>query len=298
MKQIFVLIFFLLVNTNSFADNKFEKDLKKVSKDNAFIDNKGAIFSADKINNKEDIILVIYTHGAMGDQKLDKCLSKWNLVPQVIRNLHNKKINNYEVKIYRLCSGVRGWSQSEQDKMWKHHEKTGNLSLKDNDGKALMNKQKQNQKLKVIKNSIDKFTDNGFKNIILAGHSSGGWQSLKIQSNNENLIDGVIALHPGAGGTVKNRKEWPWWEDIRYYGFGDFTKLNAIILTHDKDNYNSPNDYSFLKKSNDVFFINISDSKCKKKATLGGYHGLALTRCYADEEQKENNLINYLGKLF
>ena len=298
MKQIFVLIFFLLVNTNSFADNKFEKDLKKVSKDNAFIDNKGAIFSADKINNKEDIILVIYTHGAMGDQKLDKCLSKWNLVPQVIRNLHNKKINNYEVKIYRLCSGVRGWSQSEQDKMWKYHEKTGNLSLKDNDGKALMNKQKQNRKLKVIKNSIDKFTDNGYKNIILAGHSSGGWQSLKIQSNNENLIDGVIALHPGAGGTVKNRKEWPWWEDIRYYGFGDFTKLNAIILTHDKDNYNSPNDYSFLKKSNDVFFINISDSKCKKKATLGGYHGLALTRCYADEEKKENYLINYLGKLF
>ena len=50
MKQILVLIFFLLVNTNSFADNKFEKDLKKVSKDNAFIDNKGTIFSSDKIN--------------------------------------------------------------------------------------------------------------------------------------------------------------------------------------------------------------------------------------------------------
>ena len=234
----------------------------------------------------------------MSDQKLDKCLSKWNLVPQVIRNLHNKKINNYEVKIYRLCSGVRGWSQSEQDKMWKHHEKSGNLSLKNNDGKFLMTKQKQNQKLKVIKNTIDKFVDNGFKNIILAGHSSGGWQSLKIQSNSGNLIDGVIGLHPGAGGTVKNRKEWPWWEDIRYYGFGDFTKLNAIIITHDKDNYNSPNDYSLLKKSNDVEFVNISDSKCKKKATLGGYHGLALTKCYADEEQKENDLINYLGKLF
>ena len=35
-----------------------------------------------------------------------------------------------------------------------------------------------------------------------------------------------------------------------------------------------------------------------KKTTLGGYHGLALTKCYADEEQKENYLINYLGKLF
>ena len=298
MKQVLTLIIFLLITTNTFADKKFEKDLKKISKDSAFIDNKGAIYSADKINNKENTILVIYTHGAMGDQKLDKCLSKWNLVPQIIRNLHNKKINDYEVKIYRLCSGVRGWSQSEQDKMWKHHKKTGNLSLKYSDDKLLMNKQKQNQKLKVIKNTIDKFTDNGFRNIILAGHSSGGWQALKIQSNNKNLIDGVIGLHPGAGGTVKNRKEWSWWEDVRYYGFGDFTKLNAIIVTHDKDNYNSPNDYSLLKKSNDVFFIDISNSKCKKKATLGGYHGLALTRCYADEEKKENYLINYLGKLF
>ena len=234
----------------------------------------------------------------MGDQKLDKCLSKWNLVPQVIRNLHNKKINNFEVKIYRLCSGVRGWSKSEQDKMWKHHKKTGNLGLKDSKGEFLITKQKQNQKLKVIENTINKFADNGFKNIILAGHSSGGWQSLKIQSNDDNLIDGVIGLHPGAGGTVKNRKEWPWWEEIRYYGFGDFTKLNAIIITHDKDNYNSPNDYSLLKKSNDVEFVNISDSKCKKKDTLGGYHGLALTKCFADEDPRSKEIIKYLNKIY
>ena len=35
-----------------------------------------------------------------------------------------------------------------------------------------------------------------------------------------------------------------------------------------------------------------------KKVTLGGYHVLALTKCYADEEMKKNDLINYLGKLF
>ena len=298
MRQILILIIFLLINTNTLADKKFEKDLKKISKDNAFIDNTGKIYSVDKIDNKENTILVIYTHGAMGDQKLDKCLSKWNLVPQVIRNLHNKKINNFEVKIYRLCSGVRGWSKSEQDKMWKHHKKTGNLGLKDSKGEFLITKQKQNQKLKVIENTINKFADNGFKNIILAGHSSGGWQSLKIQSNDDNLIDGVIGLHPGAGGTVKNRKEWPWWEEIRYYGFGDFTKLNAIIITHDKDNYNSPNDYSLLKKSNDVEFVNISDSKCKKKDTLGGYHGLALTKCFADEDPRSKEIIKYLNKIY
>ena len=49
--------------------------------------------------------------------------NKWNLVPQVIRNLHNKKINNYEVKIYRLCSGVRGWSNQNKIKCGNHHKK-------------------------------------------------------------------------------------------------------------------------------------------------------------------------------
>ena len=75
MRQILILIIFLLINTNTLADKQFEKDLKKISKDSAFIDNAGKIYSVDKIDNKESTILVIYTHGAMGDQKLDKCLS-------------------------------------------------------------------------------------------------------------------------------------------------------------------------------------------------------------------------------
>ena len=53
MRQILILIIFLLINTNTFADKKFEKDLKKISKDNAFIDNSGKIYSVDKINKKK-----------------------------------------------------------------------------------------------------------------------------------------------------------------------------------------------------------------------------------------------------
>ena len=49
-------------------------------------------------------------------------------------------------------------------------------------------------------------------------------------------MKGVIGLNPGAGGTVKNRKDWPWWEDVRYYGFvEDLSQVNAIIIAHDKD---------------------------------------------------------------
>ena len=219
----------------------------------------------------------------MGEQTLDKCLKKWNLVPPVIRNLHDEKINDYQVKIYRLCTGVRGWSKTEQDKMWKSTSKK-RLTLKNSKGELLFHKNKDFYRTKIIKEKIDQFKSEGFENIVLAGHSMGGWASLKFQTIHPNLIGGSIGLHPGSGGTKRNRRDWPWWEEARNYGFGDLSNLNAFIITHDKDSFNSPNDYSMFKNLTEVKFVNITSSKCKKKATLGGYHGLALTECYLEKK--------------
>ena len=298
----FILILLLIFSsTYSLANSKFEKDLKKISKDNGFVDNKEEVYSSEQITDKKNTILIIYTHGSSNDQKIDKCLSPWNKVPSVLLNLHNKKIKNYHIKIYRLCSGVKGWSKKEQDKMWKAHKKSGTLDLKltDKDGTPLIKKQKQNQKLRIIKEKVDNFIEEGFENIVLAGHSSGGWQSIKIKAKFPELAKGVIGLHAGAGGTVKNRKDWPWWEDVRYYGFvEDLSQLNAIFVTHDKDHYNAPEDYSLFSNLNSVKFINITELGCKKKKILGDYHGIALTKCYADYEEKNKNIVQYLEKLF
>ena len=287
-------------NDNNEILSQFEKDLERISKDNSFIDKDGKVYSEKLISNKSNIILMIYTHGASNDQTIDKCLSGWAKVPSVIRNFHNQKIKSHTVKIYRLCSGVRGWTQKEQDRMWKAHKKLGKIDedLKASDGSSLISKQKQNQKLIVIKNTLDEFTKKGFNNIILAGHSSGGWQSLKLKSLYPKLIDGVIGLNPGAGGSVQNRKDWPWWEDIRYYGFGDFKNLNALIITHDKDHFNSSKDYSKFSELKFVKKINLSNSDCKPESFLGNYHGITLTNCYAETELKNNNIKNYLESLF
>ena len=162
----------------------------------------GNTYPIENISDKKNTILIIYTHGGLGDQSLDKCLKKWNLVAPVIRNLHDKKINNYQIKIYRLCTGVRGWSKSQQDRMWKS-TKEKRFTLKDNSGELLINKNKDFKRTKIIKSKIDNFKKEGFKNIILAGHSMGGWASIKLKTNHPNLIKGVIGLHPGSGGTKK-----------------------------------------------------------------------------------------------
>jgi len=280
--------------------SQFEKDLERVSKDSGFIDQNGKIYSHDQITDKSNSIIVIYSHGAQGDQKIDKCLSSWAKVPPVIRDLHNMKIKSHVIKIYRLCSGVRGWTNKEQDRMWRAHEKLGklDLNLMASDGTQLMDKQKGIQKLKVIKKKLDELIELGFDKIILAGHSSGGWQSLKLKTLYPELITGVIGLNPGAGGTVQNRKDWPWWTDVRYYGFGKYNNLNALIMTHDKDNFNSSKDYDVFKNIDSVKKINLTKSTCKGKITLGGYHGVTLTNCYSIEETKSKNIKNYLERLF
>ena len=176
VKKILILILFLLLNTHVVADKKLLKDLKKVSKDNGFINNEGNIYPVESIKDKKNTILIIYSHGSDGDQKIDNCLSEWNRVPRVIRNLHNKKIKNFSIVIYRLCSGVKGWSDKEQTKMWKAHKKLGNLDIKikDKEGTILISKQKQNRKRKIIKDKAESLRAKGFENIVLAGHSSGG----------------------------------------------------------------------------------------------------------------------------
>ena len=53
-----------------------KKDLKKISKDNAFVDNLGKTYSVDTISDKKNTILIVYTHGSLGEKTLDKCNKK------------------------------------------------------------------------------------------------------------------------------------------------------------------------------------------------------------------------------
>ena len=63
MKQILILIFFLLINTNSFADKRFQNDLKKISKLNSFVNNKGEYYQINNSIDKDKTLILIYTHG-------------------------------------------------------------------------------------------------------------------------------------------------------------------------------------------------------------------------------------------
>ena len=300
MKKLLIILLFIIFSSNVYADSKFDKDLKKVSKLNGFTDSSGKIYPADQISNKENTILIIYNHGSTVDWKLDKCSSAWNKIPPAILQLHDQEIKNLQIKLYQLCSGVKGWTENERSKMWEAHKKSGKLSyeLADFNGTPLIKKQKQLFKQKIINNKIDDFTKQGFNNIVLAGHSAGAWASITLKSQFPEKIDGVIAFHPAVSGTFKNRKDWPWWEDVRTQLIG-LMKLenlkNALVFAHNKDHYETPKSLSFLSNLKSIKFVDISGLDCEGKAKLGRGHAITLTKCFAE---KDNNIVPYLEEIF
>ena len=299
MRRIFLLILF--ISFNSFA-GKYESDLKKLSKLNSFIDNSGTAYQIDRINNPENTILILYSHGSEGDNKSDKCMKSWTKVPPVLTQLHNTKIDNLEIKIYMLCSGVRGWSQAEQNKMADDFDKIGKLSLKfkDKDGLLLIDKQKQILKQKVILEKIKEFESLGFKNIVLAGHSAGGWASMALYSYYPEIVKGAIAFNPAfAGKLVTNKDEF--WSAIRKREIAKMKlsdSSNIIVYSHDRDEFENPSTLTFLSKLNNIGFIDLSSSLCKGKTMTGGDHGIPLNKCFAVQEKKDENILNYLKRVF
>ena len=62
IKFLVIIIFSLLLSSQSFADKKFKKDLKKVSKDNTFINSKGEAYPLEKTLDKKNTLLIVYNH--------------------------------------------------------------------------------------------------------------------------------------------------------------------------------------------------------------------------------------------
>ena len=157
-------------------------------------------------------------------------------------------------------------------------------------------------KRKVMKLKIDEFKELGFNNIVLSGHSAGGWESLTLKSKFPSEIDGVIAFHPARSGKFAKAKNphngWVNWRNYKISLIKVDKLENVLVFSHTKDKYENPRTLKFLSNSENVKFIDVSDTKCKGKIIYGGYHGITLTKCFSEKDPRRNEIINYLNKIY
>ena len=309
MKKLLLIIFFLTIIQTSYANSIEYKGLEKLSKNNTFIDNKGKPYSVEQILNKKNSILIIYNHGSGQDTKLDSCKAKpksgyiWDgaVVPAILK-LHNKKIKGLEVKIYRLCSGVRGMTEENQKKYQKQFKSKGKIKLVD----EFKNLKRQN----IIINEVEKLKKLGFENIVLAGWSAGGWASLNLKSRFPDKIKGVIAINPAFAGPKKEwQKKYPEWGAFRKLQvniLNQSNSLNAILFAHNKDVFEDPDTLSFFKNFKDLQLIDYSELKptscnwadVNKKMESNKGHDIPQSSCFTKFIDKKNYFINYLESIF
>ena len=140
-----------------------------------------------------------------------------------------------------MCSGVRGFTKKDEDLFWKVYDDNNQdiskvLELKDKNGVFLIDKHGITKKRKVIKLKIKEFRDEGFKNIVLAGHSAGAWDSLVLYSNFPSEINGVIAFNPARSGKyarkLKKNEVGRWTTNWRNYKISliKLEKLGKVLV--------------------------------------------------------------------
>ena len=264
MKKIFLIIFFLIVTNNLLANSLEYKGLEKLSKNNTFMNEKGKPYSIEEISDKKNSLVIIYNHGSIQDHKQDSCKAKpkfgyiWDaaVVPAILK-LHNKKINGLEVKIYRVCSGVKGMPVKIQKKYRKELKSKGKINLVD--------EHKNIKRQNIILNEVENLKNLGFDNIILSGYSAGGWSSLVLQSRHPEKIIGTIAFNPAFAGPKKEwQKKYPEWGAFREVSVNKFNKadkINAIVFAHKDDIFEDPKTLSFFENFKDLNLIDYSELK-------------------------------------
>ena len=308
MKKIFLIIIFLFVTNNLFANTLEYEGLEKLSKNNTFMNDKGKPYSIEEISDKKNSLVIIYNHGSIQDHKQDPCKAKpkfgyiWDaaVVPAILK-LHNKKINGLEIKIYRVCSGVKGMPVKKQKKYRKELKSKGKINLVD--------EHKNIKRQKIILNEVQNLKKLGFDKIILSGYSAGGWSSLFLQSRFPEKIIGTIAFNPAFAGPKREwQKKYPEWGAFREDSVNKFNKantINAIIFAHKDDIFEDPKTLSFFENFKNLSLIDYSElkpTKCNwadvnEKMTADKGHNIPQSKCFTKYLEDKNYLISFLENI-
>ena len=171
IKLIFIFLIISFSNHSFSQETKFEKrikkDINKLSKVSGFIDNELKLYDEETILDKKNTIIIMYNHGSWKPEtRREECIKGAGRIPEAISSLHNKKIGNMIIRIYRMCSGVRGLSDHHFDRVHKLFESEGNpngfIDLIDYDGIKIYDKIQQHLRRQIVMDTIDDLTNRGY----------------------------------------------------------------------------------------------------------------------------------------
>ena len=306
IRFISILVLFVLFQTPIYAD----KLLK-----NGFLSTEMDYAKEQNIVDPNNKIILIYNHGQDNHDKASKnCV--WKNGIRNFSSIVGEKVNDKEIMVYLLCTD--NLSGDDYKRLWD----------KKKFKPPYKGKPKLEKRLDANLELIDSFVSKGVPNkqIIMTGHSCGGWLTMMLMSRYPDKVGGGISLMQACYGKIsKNfkakkvgvekalekfrKKEGDGPADMRQKQIDEIKKsknLPVLVFTHPKDPFDGLlSDWveeipgikriiiSENKKINGkgCYRIGINNGK-EWKEPLKNYHIIDMADCF---QYYNTEILNYIA---
>ena len=294
MKKIILILITITLITPVYAD----KLLK-----NGFLNKKMNYAKDQNINDPKNKIILIYNHGQdEHDDPSKNCV--WKNGIRNFSSLVGEKISGKEIMLYLFCTGPL--AGDDRKRLW--NKKKFKPPYK---GKPKLEK-RLDANLELIDSFVSKKVPN--KQIILTGHSCGGWMTMMLMARYPDKVGGGISLMQACYGEIskkdkvaklgvekalekfrKRKGSGP--ADMRQKQIDEIKQsknLPVLVFTHPKDPYDGLLS-DWVEKIPGVQRIIISEDKkingkkCSRiginngqkwKEPVKNYHDMDMTDCF------------------
>lgn len=230
------------------------------------------------IPNPSTKAVIVFLHGSFIEKLDDKCDPSGETsgfsVPEVVRQFAGIKIAGLEVVVYAPCDGR---------------------------ATALGEPLKIDQRVAAIEQTLAELGRAGIdpSQIVLVGHSAGGWAALLHEKRYPGSVNSVIAFAPAFAGKKWGRPDvWQQKHDEQAAEIGSADQIPALVFSFDNDAYNTPSDLKFLSRIKGTTLLRTPEMAIAGVACeiplFASSHAHAYRKCFSDTQT--NVLLEFLSK--
>lgn len=257
-----------------------------------------------QLQNPAESIVVVYNHGSATDDNSEPyCNFRSRLFP--LSDLAGRRVGKLEIFVYVVCTNkTKGDFNNPEERDFPAAyacNYSGNTDCKPA-------KYREFKRREQILGVIDSFASQGVpaRQIFVAGHSCGGWQSLMLMAQHPEKLGGAIAYDPGCYGSPAWQAKKPNYRRLMQNEMGVMRAaktLAALIFSNKSSSCCFPATLAWLKairetqlvvtpgKNGGSFTVNgeicyMVNQSGKKTARINEGHRLNYSPCfmhYTDE---------------
>ena len=291
MKKILLVLLLLHFSSTAFA--------AAINK-SGFVDKKIKINRNLQVSDPSNKIIIIYNHGSdETDRKTKSCFWSKKIVKNMA-SLAGDKINGKEIMVYLFCTHKLEGDMGKKKNVWHKWQPPYKGTTK------------IERRVEANLNLVENFVSMGVprKQIIITGHSCGGWTTLMLTSQYMDKVGGGIALNAACYWTLSKQfkvaeigeeaalekfaKKYPGLKALRDTQINIIKRsksLPILVFTHPKDPYEGLL-FDWIEKIPEVKRIIISEGfeidgvKCKigskslKEKGWPGGHDIDQAECF------------------